>query len=67
MLGNQDRSLARVALFPLCSPILSPLEVVSQAVFDDFTQVNEVRKLLPYTSTLLGTFLDFLVVLYCEI
>ena len=41
MLGNQDRSLARVVLFLLCSPILSPLEVVSRAVYDDFTQLRE--------------------------
>ena len=35
--------LARVVLFLLCSPILSPLEVVSRKVFDEFTQLNKVR------------------------
>ena len=56
MLGNQDRSLTRVVLFLLCSPILSPLEVVSRAVCDDFTQLNEVRNFSRMHSTLLATF-----------
>ena len=56
MLGNQDRSLARVVLFLLCSPILSPLEAVSRAIYDDFTQVYEVRNFSRMHSTLFATF-----------
>ena len=56
MLGNQDRSLARVVLFLLCSPILSPLEVVSRAMYDDFTQSNEVRNFSRMHSTIFATF-----------
>ena len=56
MLGNQDRSLAGVVLFLLCSPILSPVEVVSRAVYDDFTQLNEVRNFSHILPTLLATF-----------
>ena len=55
MLGNQDRYLARVVLFLLCSPILSPLEVVSRKVFDEFTQLNKVRIFCRIFSTLLRT------------
>ena len=68
MLGNQDRSLARVVLFLLCWPILSPLEVVLRAVYDDFTPLNEVRNFshiyIPHFWLLL---LDFLVVFDSEI
>ena len=56
LLGNQDRSLARVVLFLLCWPILSPLEVVSRAVYGDFTQLNEVRNFSRVHSTFLATF-----------
>ena len=56
MLGNQDRFLARVVLFPLCWPILSPLEVVSRAVYDDFALLNEVRNFSNIHSTFLATF-----------
>ena len=56
MLGNQDRSLAGVVLFLLFSPILSPLEVVSRTVFDEFTRLNEEGKIFRIFSTLLGTF-----------
>ena len=56
MLGNQDRYLAGVVLFLLCSPILSPLEVVSRKVFDEFTQLNKGRNLLcRIYSSFLGT------------
>ena len=55
ILGNQDRYLARVVLFLLCSPILSPLEVVSRKVFDEFTQLNKVRNFCHIFSTLLDT------------
>ena len=55
MLGNQDRYLARFVLFLLCSPILSPLEVVSRKVFDEFTQLNKVRNFCRILSTHLGT------------
>ena len=51
MLGNQDRSLARVVLFLLCWPILLPLEVISRAVYDDFTQLIEVRNFSHIHST----------------
>ena len=51
MLGNHDRSLARVVLFLLCWPILSPLEVVSRANYDDFTQLIEVRNFSHIHST----------------
>ena len=55
MLGNQDRYLARVVLFLLCSPILSPLQVISRKVFDEFTQLNKVRNFCRIFSTHLGT------------
>ena len=55
MLGNQDRYLARVVFFLLCSPILSPLEVISRKVFDEFTHLNKVRNFCHIFSTLLGT------------
>ena len=55
MLGNQDRHLARVVLFLLCSPIPSPLEVVSRKVFDEFTQLNKGRNFCHIFSILLGT------------
>ena len=67
MLGHQDRSLARVVLFLLCSPILSPLEVISRAIYDDFTQLNEARNFSRMHSKLLLLFLDFLVVFHSEI
>ena len=54
--ADQDRSLARVVLFLLCSPILSPLEVVSRAVYDDFIQLNDVRNFPRIHSILLATF-----------
>ena len=44
MLGNQDRYLARVVLFLLCSPILSPLQVISRKVFDE--QLLRIRPVL---------------------
>ena len=59
MLGNQASSLARVALFLLCSPILSPLEVVSQVVFDNFALLNEVRNVSHVSYTHLGIYLLF--------
>ena len=67
MLGNQDRSLASVVLFLLCLPILSPLEAVSRTVFDDFTQLYELRNFSHILSILLGTFSRFLVVFQREI
>ena len=56
MLGNQDRYLARVVLFLLCSPILSPLEVVFRKFFYEFTRLNKVRNFCHIFSTLLGTY-----------
>ena len=56
ILGNQDRSLARIVLFLLCWPILSPLDVVSRAVYEDFTQLNEVRNFSHIHSKFLATF-----------
>ena len=61
MLGNQNRSIELFVLFLLCTLILSPLEVVSHTVFDEFTQLKEVRNFSRIPFTLLGTFLDFLV------
>ena len=40
----------------LCSPVLSPLEVVSRAMYDDFTQLNEVRNFSRMHSTIFATF-----------
>ena len=57
MLGNQDRYLARVILFLLFSPFLSPLEVVSRKVLDGSTQLNKVRNFSRIFSTHLGTYL----------
>ena len=55
MIGNQDRNLARVPLFPLCSLIISSLNIVSQAFFDKFTQRNEVRNFYHIFAKNFGT------------
>ena len=65
MLGNRDRSRTRCIVL-LCWPILSPLEVVSRAVYDDFTQLKEVRNFSHIHSKFLAIFLDFLVVFHSE-
>ena len=59
MLGNQDRSLTRVLLFP---PIIWPLEVISRTFFDDFNKLNWVK-----TSCMFSTLSSTLSTFFCDI
>ena len=64
MMGNQDHDLARFVSFVLCSRIIPLFEVVSWTLFDDFTELNEVRNFSYMFSAHLSNFCDFLAIFH---